>query len=104
MMRRVADSLRRYEQRIDDLEARLAEADESADAVTRTMVAAQRTHDQLVEEASALAKRILVDADRDAIRVAHETSEQATTHLETARAEAAALLERAHHALTEAER
>lgn len=104
VMRRVADSLRRYEERIAHLEERLSEADDSAHAVSRTMVAAQRTHDQLIEEASALARRILLEADREATLTAHEAAGHAADHLAAARDEALTLEARAHEALTAAER
>jgi DivIVA domain-containing protein len=102
VLRRVADSLRRYEERIADLEADLSEASDAADAVGRTMVAAQRAHDQMVEEAAELAKQILIEADGEATRISHETADQARAHLDSARRDALGLLEEAHTTLQSA--
>lgn len=49
---RLVESLHAYEERIEKLEERLAEADASADAIRRTFIAAERTRDEILAEAA----------------------------------------------------
>lgn len=76
-------SIREYEQRLADtdervkvLEAQLSAGREAEDALRRTFVAAQRTADQIAEEARREAEKILSDARADASRLSIETGRE----------------------------
>ncbi|MFQ5966153.1 MAG: DivIVA domain-containing protein [Acidimicrobiia bacterium] len=83
----VVASLREYEQRLREaseqvgvLESELEASREAETAIRRTFIAAQRTADQMIEEAQVEAKKILADArseavenEADRIRVREET-------------------------------
>lgn len=71
----VVETLRGYEQRLADAEERVAALEqelaanrETEEAIKRTFVAAQRTHDEMLEEARTDAARILSEARDDAER------------------------------------
>ena len=69
-------AIREYEQKLADgndemevLRARLDENRETEDALRKTLLAAQRTADQIIEEARRDSERILSDARADALRM-----------------------------------
>lgn len=103
ILRRVADSLRRYEQQIVDLEERLEEAIPTIPAPHGEPQTARRETSHAVEEATQVALALLIEADAEAVRSAEEAAEQAREHIETARNDAELLLQRAHETLAAAE-
>ncbi|MDP8958227.1 MAG: DivIVA domain-containing protein [Actinomycetota bacterium] len=69
----VVETLRGYQQRLQQaeertaaLEEQLSTNEETEAAIKRTFIAAQRTHDEMVEEARAEAARILAEAKEEA--------------------------------------
>ena len=75
----VVMAIREYEQKLADgndemevLRARLDENRETEDALRKTLLAAQRTADQIIEEARRDSERILSDARADALRMTME--------------------------------
>lgn len=62
VMDRLASSIRDYEERTSALEQRAAEADESVDAVRRTLLLAQRAGEDIRREATAEAESVRGDA------------------------------------------
>jgi cell division initiation protein len=86
----VVASLREYEQRLTDalerlaeLESELATSQETEAAIKRTFIAAQRTADQIIDEAQQEATRLVADARAEAAQYEVEL----TTEREKARSE-----------------
>ncbi|MFQ5518256.1 MAG: DivIVA domain-containing protein, partial [Acidimicrobiia bacterium] len=86
VLARVVETLREYEEQIAAYEARLTEAEASQEAVRRTFLAAQRTHDEMLAEAQADATKVRQDAERHR----HEAEAAVTTASEEAEATRAA--------------
>ena len=63
---RLIETLRGYESRTAKLEARLNEADASADAIRRTFIVAEQTRDELLAEAAREAEEKIEAARREA--------------------------------------
>ncbi len=85
----VVVSMREYEQRltetddrIRDLQSQLSEGREAEDALRRTLVAAQRTADQIIDEAHREAEKILSDARADAARMSVESGRETNQMLD----------------------
>ena len=81
VMVRLIATLRSHEHDTAALEARVAQADDSVDAIRRTFAAAQRTRDEMINESAGRAAMIVGDANAEAGRL-----------IESARAEAEALM------------
>lgn len=75
-MGRLADTLREYEALTEHLEVKLREADESSEAIHRTFVAAQRTRDEMIEEATKNATGVVGAARNRADEIVAETESQ----------------------------
>ena len=90
---RVTATLKEYEALTVDVQTRLHEAEETAEATRRTHLAAQRTHDNMLSEARAAADETRARATREAAEL-----------LEAARAEAKRLRQDATDAHEEARR
>jgi DivIVA domain-containing protein len=94
---RLVETMREYEVLTARLEAKVAEAEESSEAIRRTFLAAQRTRDEMIGEAEDLAKttkastehkvaEMLAQAGEDAERLRFEASETlAAAHAESRR-------------------
>ncbi len=115
VIERLVDTLRGYEERTARLEARIAEADESAIAMRRMLVAAQHTHDELVAEgheeadrlvaeATAAAEERLMAATARAEELVADAEEETARILAKTQAEAAERLLEAHRKADEIER
>jgi DivIVA domain-containing protein len=63
---RLVDALRRNDERITTLSDKIDEADASADAIRKTFVAAQTTHDEIIEDARSEASTIAEVARHEA--------------------------------------
>ncbi len=70
---RLVDALRRNDERITTLTDKIDEADASADAIRKTFVAAQTTHDEIIEDARSEASTIAEDARHEAEDLAAAT-------------------------------
>ena len=81
VMERLIATLRSHEHDTAELEARVAQADDSVDAIRRTFAAAQRTRDEMINESADRAASIVEDAKGEAGRL-----------IETARTEAEAVM------------
>jgi len=82
---RLVETLRKYEDRTERLEERLAEADASADAIRKTFIAAERTRDEIVEGARDQADAIRLAARSDAddiLEDARRSAAELTEHAE----------------------
>ncbi|MDJ0791429.1 MAG: DivIVA domain-containing protein [Acidimicrobiia bacterium] len=90
---RLIDTLHGHEAKIETLEARLAEADASADAIRRTFIAAETTRDEIIAEARARAGEIEEDAEREAEERLAEARRSAAGVIASAEAESAAMAE-----------
>ncbi len=66
VMDRLVATLRSYEADTKTLRARVDEADESVDAIRRTFAAAQRTRQEMLDEGTNQAARLVADAEIDA--------------------------------------
>jgi DivIVA domain-containing protein len=69
VMDRLIATLRSHEHDTAVLETKVAEADDSVDAIRRTFAAAQRTRDEMINESAERAATILDDADAKAGRL-----------------------------------
>ena len=72
---RLADALRRNDERIAALTEKIDAADASADAIRRTFVAAEATRDEILEDARTEASAIAEAARSDAEQLADGISE-----------------------------
>ncbi len=69
VMERLIATLRAHEHDTAELEERVAQADDSVDAIRRTFAAAQRTSDEMINESAARAATIVDDAKGEAGRL-----------------------------------
>ena len=83
---RLVDALRRHDERITTLTDKIDEADASADAIRKTFVAAQTTHDEIIEDARSAASTIAEDARLEAEDLA-ATTERLHSEVATSRDE-----------------
>jgi DivIVA domain-containing protein len=81
---RLVDALRHNDERVTALTERIDAADASAEAITKTFVAAQATCDELIETANDDASSILADARAEA-EALERTSEELQTEIATQR-------------------
>ncbi len=101
---RLVEALRGYEQKTERLEERLAEADASADAIRNTFIAAERTRDEILENAREQAETIRTAARAEAEEVVSTARTQAVELTDRAQAEAtevAALAQELDHEIAE---
>jgi len=93
VMDRLIATLRSHEHDTADLQERVAQADDSVDAIRRTFVAAQRTRDEMINESAGRAATIVDDANGQANRL-----------IKDARAEAEAMMFERDEAMIRAHR
>ncbi len=93
VMERLIATLKSHEHDTAELEARVAQADDSVDAIRRTFAAAQRTRDEMINESAGRAALIVEDAKGEAGRL-----------IETARTEAEAMMFERDEAMIRAHR
>jgi len=74
-MARLADALRRNDDRMSSLIEKLDAADASADAIRQTFVAVESTRDEILDGAHSEAAEIVETARRDATELSETTSE-----------------------------
>lgn len=98
---RLVDTLATYERRMEALEARLEEADASADAIRRTFIAAEKTRDEILDSARGQADALREAASGEAEEIIHVARVQATELSERAASEAADLEQLAERLDTE---
>ena len=73
VMDRLVATLRSYEQDTAALEERVALADDSVDAIRRTLAAAQRTKDEMISESATQISEIIQTAQQDADELLERT-------------------------------
>jgi DivIVA domain-containing protein len=81
VMERLIATLRSHEHDTAELQERVAQADDSVDAIRRTFAAAQRTRDEMINESAGRAATVVNDAKGEASRL-----------IKNARAEAEAMM------------
>lgn len=92
---RLVEALEKHESKIEALEAKLGDADASADAIRRTLLVAESTKDEILGEAAAEATRIRESAEARAEGILVDARHEAETILTSARDEAEAMSLRA---------